>query len=129
LTPSRQGSAHRFAVHDRERQSPFCVHALPVAHSEQVAPPQSTSVSLPFLIPSEHGWTQRPAAHISDSQSSFFWHAAPSAHAGQLPPQSTSVSVPFFVSSWHATPFSFGGCDEVSGAVQANGSSANTAKI
>src|SRR5262245_56526099 len=33
-------------------QSALTTHVLPFAHAEQVPPPQSTSVSFPFLMPS-----------------------------------------------------------------------------
>jgi hypothetical protein len=41
------------AAQNVDRQSPPARHALPVAHAGH-EPPQSTSVSLPFLTPSVH---------------------------------------------------------------------------
>lgn len=74
-------------------------------------PPQSTSVSVPFLTPSE----QVEALHMDPTQFAVWQSAAteqllPVAHLPHvLPPQSVSVSVPFFVWSeqvgtWHVPP-------------------------
>jgi hypothetical protein len=81
-------------------QSVVPPHTLPVPHAAQAPPPQSVSVSVPFLTPSVHvGWqtlpVQRPPA-----QSPLILQARPGPHFfAQLPPQSTSVSVPFFLPS------------------------------
>ena len=64
-------------------------------------PPQSTSVSVPFLMAS----VQVGAAHILPKQrrlvqSEFKLHPLPFPQAPQAgPPQSTSVSVPFLMAS------------------------------
>ena len=76
---------------------------MPAAHLPHVAPPQSTSVSLPFFTPSE----QLAPWHVSGVpehtplwQSEPALHVLPAAHLPQLaPPQSTSVSVPFLTKS------------------------------
>jgi hypothetical protein len=41
-------------VHTPLEQSAAMLHVLPVAHLVAQLPPQSTSVSVPFLIPSLH---------------------------------------------------------------------------
>jgi len=69
----------------------------PFVHGLQVPPPQSTSVSMPFLIPSvQEGLACAPQIWpVQDwvMQSDAARHARPSAQSGQLgPPQSVSVS-------------------------------------
>src|SRR5258708_39780490 len=80
-----------------EAQSPFPVHILPVPHAGQEPPPQSTSVSVPFLTPSEQlGAWHFPPVHTMLWQSRPAEHDLPAGHAGHVPPpQSTSVSLPF----------------------------------
>jgi hypothetical protein len=65
-------------------------------------PPQSTSVSSPFLMPSPHvaAW-QMPVEQLLLWQSLPCVHLRPSAQGRQPPPQSLSVSVPFSVLSLH----------------------------
>jgi hypothetical protein len=79
------------------RQSVAAAHESPSAQGEQPGPPQSWSVSVPFLTPSRQlGAMQSPSVHTPLRQSEAAAHSLPSAHDGQLgPPQSTSVSVPF----------------------------------
>ncbi|MGI8854968.1 MAG: hypothetical protein ACR2JW_04390 [Thermomicrobiales bacterium] len=54
-------------------------HCLPTPHFEQVGPPQSTSVSLPFFTPSTHagGWHRpsrhTPLGHVAPLVQAF-WH-------------------------------------------------------
>jgi hypothetical protein len=81
-------------------QSVFTEHVLPLAHAEQLWPPQSTSVSLPFLtlsvqLPFEH----LPAVHTPLTQSVPMEQNLPERHGEQLPPQSMSVSLPFLTTS------------------------------
>jgi len=74
---------------------------LPSTHAEHDPPPQSVSVSKPFLTPSvQIGDLHRPAKHTRELQSDELAQAFPSAHFPQVPPpQSTSVSAPFFMKS------------------------------
>jgi hypothetical protein len=88
-------------VHTPLAQSEAPVHVLPVPHFGQDAPPQSTSVSVPFLTTSAHvgAWHTRPV-HTPLWQSEPELHALPAAHFGHdAPPQSMSVSVPFLTTS------------------------------
>jgi hypothetical protein len=84
-------------------QSALIPHVLLSAHFGQVGPPQSTSVSLPFLIPSMQvavAAAQTPELQLLLLQSALTRQALPFAHFEvQLPPQSTSVSSPFFTVS------------------------------
>jgi hypothetical protein len=66
-------------------------------------PPQSTSVSVPFLTVSLHvGAWHCPALQTSLAQSAFTIQAADVGHDGHdPPPQSTSVSLPFATPSVH----------------------------
>ena len=61
-------------------QSNPCRHIWPLAHGGQTGPPQSTSVSLPFLTPSEHVGA---------------WHAPPL----QTPLEQTLPQLPQFLGS------------------------------
>ena len=66
-------------------------------------PPQSTSLSVPFLVESAHvaAW-QVPLPHTRLAQSEGPPHPCPAPHAGHVaPPQSTSLSDPFLVWSEH----------------------------
>jgi hypothetical protein len=77
-------------------QSLGALHAWPLLHVGQ-PPPQSTSVSEPFIASSLHvgaGAAQVPLEHSPLAQSDAPEHALPLTHGLQLPPQSTSVSVP-----------------------------------
>jgi hypothetical protein len=56
-------AAHTPPWQIREPQSRFVTHALSAAQRVQ-APPQSTSVSVPFLTLSEHVSAQTPVAHV-----------------------------------------------------------------
>src|SRR5438132_1569395 len=73
------------------------------AHGLQTGPPQSTSVSIPFLTLSmQVAATHTPAAHVMLRQSPLTLHFLPPAQPGhRAPPQSTSVSAPFLVASVH----------------------------
>jgi hypothetical protein len=86
---------------------------LPEAHLPQVAPPQSMSVSVPFLTTS----VQVAAWHrFGAPEQTPLWQSPATvqspfvAHPPQVPPpQSTSVSAPFSVPSvhvgaWHTPP-------------------------
>jgi hypothetical protein len=80
-----------------------------MAHRPQLPPPQSTSVSAPFLIPSLQvgaGAAQKPAVQTAlATQSPAVAQAFPMAHRPQLPPpQSTSVSAPFLIPSEQVGP-------------------------
>jgi hypothetical protein len=96
-----------------DEQSPSEAQDLAAAQRSHVRPPQSTSVSSPFLTPSSHvGASQMPSVEQTpESQSasptlpSPAGHAFPGAHAGHTlpdaaaPPQSASVSPPFLTPS------------------------------
>jgi hypothetical protein len=84
------------------RQSLFTTHCFPELHRTQ-APPQSTSVSVPFLTVSlQAGTEHRPPLHTPLVQSVLSAQPWPSEHFGQVgPPQSTSVSGPFLARSLH----------------------------
>jgi predicted component of type VI protein secretion system len=84
-----------------EKQSEACRHVLPVAHVEQAGPPQSVSVSFPFLTPSVQVATvQMLPTQFPELQSACTRHALPAAHVEQVgPPQSVSVSFPFLTPS------------------------------
>src|SRR3569623_552736 len=114
FTPSLQvGAAHRPAVHTPLAQlAPLVPHICPTAHSWLVGaaaqvPPQSTSLSLPFLTVSlQLAGVQVPfAPHRPFTQSPATVQPLPSPHflfvgdAAQEPPQSVPVSVPFFTPS------------------------------
>ena len=70
---------------------------MPLRHAPQAPPPQSTSVSVPFLTPSvQVGAAHLPLEQTPLVQSLGTLHFLVSAHLGQVaPPQSTSVSAPF----------------------------------
>jgi hypothetical protein len=90
-TPARQAPLE---------QSPLTVQALPAAQPGQT-PPQSTSVSTPFLTASAQlaGW-QVPPLQTPLVQSPGAPQVLPSGHGAQVPPpQSTAVSAPFFTPS------------------------------
>ena len=115
------GQAQRLAVQTSLLQSLTALHAFPVGHFWQVAPPQSMSVSSWFFTPSvhvgishTHGSTPlsgvavvhvaplKPTPHSACVQSVPVWQVLPTAHGGQAPPpQSTPVSCPFFTPSVH----------------------------
>jgi hypothetical protein len=86
--------------HDPLEQSPFAAQVFPAAHGGQ-RPPQSTSVSEPFVTRSVQleGW-QVEAEQTPLWQSPPPVQAFPSGQRGQTPPpQSTAVSAPFFTPS------------------------------
>jgi hypothetical protein len=115
LKPSAQpGAAQRRVegLQNPEVQSVGAAQPIPFAHvfawATQVAPPQSTPVSVPFFSPS----VQLGVAHSFEAlqkpevQSVGAAQPIPSAHvfpwATQVaPPQSTPVSLPFFTPSVH----------------------------
>jgi hypothetical protein len=81
-------------------QSPLAEQALLVPHGPQVGPPQSTSVSAPFLTLSvQLGAWHVPPAHEPLAQSVPSVHVAPTAQGEQPGPQSTSASLPFLTLS------------------------------
>src|SRR5437870_5180405 len=91
---------HLFIVQRLSQQSLFWLQPRLVWHDGQL-PPQSTSVSLPFLTPSLHdgGW-QALFTHSPFMQSVPMRQPCMSAHLLQSgPPQSTSVSMPFLIMS------------------------------
>jgi hypothetical protein len=108
LTPSLHVAATHLAFMHLplagSAQSAFVLQAF-ISPQPAQPPPQSTSVSSPFLTPSLHA----AAAHFfavhlplaGSAQSASFAQAACTAQPPQLPPQSTSVSVPFFTWSPH----------------------------
>jgi hypothetical protein len=83
------------SVHAPEAQSPPNLQTLPTSQGVQ-APPQSTSVSLPFFTMSVHdAATQTPLSHTLLVQSPGAMHVPPVAHGAHFPPpQSTSDSAP-----------------------------------
>src|SRR2546425_494158 len=87
-------------------QSLAVLHALPAAQVDPHAPPQSTSVSVPFLTMSVHvAPAHRPAAQLIERQSLIATQRRPFAQALQVPPpQSTSVSAPFCAMSLQLEP-------------------------
>jgi hypothetical protein len=105
VVPGRH-TVHTPAMHAVDAQSPLPPHFLLTAQVAPQLPPQSTSVSVPFLTVS----VQAAAAHLlpvhlplpGNAQSVLATHVALTAHvAPQFPPQSTSVSVPSFTRSPH----------------------------
>src|SRR5437016_4791201 len=95
------GVLHMLFEQNALTQSAAPAHICPFAHLFGQIPPQSTSVSWPFLSTS----VQEGTSHLLLVQL-LLWQSAPrmqllpSAHwLGQVPPQSTSVSVPFFMLS------------------------------
>src|SRR3989442_83566 len=91
------------------------MHTFATAHFGHVPPPQSTSVSLAFLIASLQVGpaamstppSVKPPLHtllvqVPPAQSVPIKHIFPSAHVGHVPPpQSTSVSLPSLFPSVH----------------------------
>jgi hypothetical protein len=94
-------SEHVAAAHALEAQTPLAqslarAQAAPAPQGLQL-PPQSTAVSLPFLIPSvQLGCAQENAEQTPLAQSPPMMHVLAPSQAGQPPPpQSMSVSLPF----------------------------------
>ena len=116
LIPSLQvpeGATQRPPVQVALLQSAPTPQVLPLAHLVMHEPPQSTSLSLPFLMPSVQvgsGAAQTPAEQLVLEQSALALQVLPLAHLlAQEPPQSTSVSVPFLTRSlqpgaWQTLP-------------------------
>ncbi len=96
------GRTHFPAVHTPPLQSLLEAHAAPTPHCSQL-PPQSTSLSLPFLSLSPHdaAAARTPPVHTPEAQSLPAPHFWPSAHVSQPPPQSTSDSAAFRLASLH----------------------------
>jgi hypothetical protein len=108
LRPSLQlAVTHTLFVHTPVRQSPATLQARPVAHLLVLLqePPQSVSVSVPFLTVSLQLGTLHTSglpAHTPLVQSLASAQDLPSMHAAhEPPPQLTSVSLPFFTVSVH----------------------------
>src|SRR5207237_662863 len=109
LTPSvHMGTEHFFvaALQTPLVQTVETPQPAPSAHLLGHPPPQSRSVSPPFLTPSVHVGTEHVL--VAPSQTPLVQSIAPaqplpSAHFAQLPPQSVSVSEPFFTVSVHVT--------------------------
>ncbi|WP_248354746.1 hypothetical protein [Anaeromyxobacter oryzae] len=93
---SPSGAAQTLPLQAPLAQSPLEAQVLAVPQRGQVVPPQSTSVSVPFLTASAQlGDWHEPDAQTPLEQSRPRTQALPSAHAGQAPPpQSTPVSAP-----------------------------------
>mmetsp|Transcript_24545 Transcript_24545/g.50957 ORF Transcript_24545/g.50957 Transcript_24545/m.50957 type:complete len:214 (-) Transcript_24545:353-994(-) len=89
--------------HWPDRQSPLTRHCLPLLHLGQVPPPQSTSVSAPFVTPSLHVTSVHlPLSHTPLAQSEFWVQSWPPPHFEQSgPPQSMPVSWPLRTPSVH----------------------------
>ena len=82
-------------------QSALTRQVSPSGQSGQL-PPQSMSVSLPFLrLSMQFGWAvQVPLVHRALWQSALTMHVSPLGQAAQVgPPQSMSVSLPFLIES------------------------------
>jgi hypothetical protein len=77
------------------------LHILPPAQGRQDKPPQSTSLSVPFLTPSEQlAGAQRNIRQTPLAQSLPVLHTLKSPQGGHVPPpQSTSVSFPSLIPS------------------------------
>ncbi len=88
-------------THDALSQSDGTAQRLDLGHRGQSAPPQSMSVSVPFLTASEHDAARHVPRHTLDAQSEETRHTAPSLQALHDPPQSLSVSLPFLTPSVH----------------------------
>src|SRR5437588_654679 len=75
---------HAFALHELDTQSALAVHALAVPQRGHVAPPQSTSDSIPFLMLSmqELGVVHTLLTQLRFPQSVFIAHFSPTAHGG-----------------------------------------------
>jgi hypothetical protein len=89
-------------VHTPLTQSAATPHAEPAEHFEHV-PPQSVSLSVPFLTKSlqDAVWQTLPV-HTRLTQSTEARQPSPAGHAGQVPPpQSVPVSLPFSTESAH----------------------------
>jgi hypothetical protein len=119
------GATQTAPLQDPLAQSAGTRHVRPFAHVPHVAPPQSTSVSVPFRMRSSHAGagaaqtcpaqtrlahcapvrhsTQTPSAHAPFAQSDAPEQARPVPHCPhEGPPQSTSLSSPFATRSSHA---------------------------
>src|SRR5262245_9674931 len=84
------------------KQSASALQPFSKPHFTGQLPPQSTSVSVPFVTPSSHvGTWQSSSMQTPLLQSWAVTHAFVSAHGAQLPPQSTSVSSSFCTPSLH----------------------------
>jgi hypothetical protein len=82
-----------------ETQSAATAQAPPRPHGSH-GPPQSTSVSVPFLLESEQvGTTHLSLVHTFEMQSVSSLQPFVSSHGPQRNPQSTSVSRPFWMLS------------------------------
>jgi hypothetical protein len=83
-------------------QSDPSAHRWNAAHGAQLAPPQSTSVSVPFCAPSVQpgDWQTLVCEQNPVVQSPFTVHGPPTLQPEhEVPPQSTPVSEPFFTPS------------------------------
>ncbi len=82
----------------RLSQSAGPVQIPPPPQAGQSPPPQSMSVSVPFLTPSlQAGGAHCRPLQTPETQSLPSSQALPAMQSGQLPPQSTSVSRPLCV--------------------------------
>jgi hypothetical protein len=94
---------HTFASQLALMQSAAVTHVSPATHLGQELPPQSTSLSVPFLMASAQVTPMHvPFLHESVVQSDATTQRWVSLQGGQAPPQSISVSVPFLTLSLHA---------------------------
>ena len=101
-----EGAKHTPAAQYPLWQSELTLHDWAFAHvlPGAQAPPQSKSVSFPFLTPSAQvgDWHTPWGLQTPELQSPPKPHFLPAWHTGQVPPpQSMSVSTPFFVLSVH----------------------------
>src|SRR5437868_2297180 len=102
MEPERSCSMNRLSwghsqmplVHTFDAQSVLPPQKKPCAHLGQMPPPQSLSVSVPFLVWSVHeGFAHKPSVQMPSLQSDPLSHLEPAPQGGQSePPQSLSVS-------------------------------------
>jgi len=108
LTPSLHAAGtHTEFLQFFDKQSSPVEHLARFAHGEHgelAPPPQSTSVSGPFMIPSMHVaglHTLLTSSQLFDAQSVPTAQTLPLAQGKHVPPQSMSVSSPFLYMSLH----------------------------
>jgi hypothetical protein len=97
-------SVHTSVVHFPLSQSPPTAQAWPTSHTGQSAPPQSTSVSLPFFISSEHPGPEPPPPWLSPPWLSPPWLEPPPWLAPPPPPSPGMSLRSTDAANWHPTP-------------------------
>jgi hypothetical protein len=111
LAPGEHWPEQAPLTHAEFAQSAFVAQPWPTVQSAAQLPPQSMSVSLPFLMASlQLAATHLPFVHfplLGSTQSALVLHSLFTAQPPQLPPQSTSVSLPFWTPSLQAAAAHF----------------------